>query len=136
MEKDYNFKKFIGVGSRTGNYFISFNKSGFMISSGFYLRERIKDFSRVVLYFDSSRSAVAIQFINDDKAEGSFALTHGNKETTGSISARSFVVAHDLNNSRYFGRKIPKKINYQGNEIFVIDLITEGKGNENTNTAV
>lgn len=133
MEQSYNLRKFVGVGFRTGNYFISFNKSGFMISSGFYLKEKIKDFSKVVLYFDSEKISVGIEFTNDDTAEGAFALTHGNQERTGSISARSFIVANNLNKIEYFGRKAPQKINYQGSEIFVIDLTNREKQRESTN---
>lgn len=130
MEENYNLQRFVGVGSRRGSYFISFNKSGFMISSGFYMKEKIKDFSKVVLYFDSEKKAVGIQFTSDSNAEGSFTLIHGNKGTTGSISVRSFVVTHNLNKTEYYGRKIPKKIDYQGSGIFVIDLIGRERQNE------
>ena len=125
MEEKYNLKKFIGVGSRSGDYFISFNKSGFLISSGFYSREKVMGFSKVVLYFDEEKIAVGLQFVNDSNAEGSFKLIHGNNKTTGSVSVRSFVKKYNLNNPKYFGRKLPKKIDYQGSEIFVIDLLQE-----------
>jgi hypothetical protein len=133
MENNYNLQKFLGIGSRVGNYFISFNKSGFMISSGFYAKENIKDSSRVVLYFDPEKKAVGFEFTNDNSAEGSFTLVHGNKGTTGSISVRSFVIAHNLNQAEYFGRKIPKKIDHQGSKIFVIDLVDKEKQNQDIN---
>ena len=133
MLNEYNFKKFIGVGSRAGSYFISFNKSGFMISSGLYMKEKIKDFSKIVLYYDPEKKAVGIEFTKDNSAEGSFALIHGNKGTTGSISARSFIVTHDLNKPEYFGKKVPKKIDYQGSEIFVIYLIGKEEQGKNSN---
>lgn len=133
MEEKYNLKKFIGVGSRSGDYFISFNKSGFLISSGFYSQEKVIEFSKVVLYFDEEKVAVGLQFVNDNNAEGGFKLIHGNNKTTGSVSARSFVKTHNLNNPKYFGRKVPKKIDYQGSEIFVIDLIDRKKQNQSNN---
>lgn len=133
MSYKYNLKRFVRIGSRVGSYFISFNKSGFMISSGFYLKEKIRAFSKVVLYFDSEKKAVGIEFTNDSDAEGSFALIHGNKRTTGSISARSFVVTYDLNKPEYFGRKYPKKIDYQGSNIFVIDLLEKEEQGRNDN---
>lgn len=92
-----------------GDYFISFSKSDFMISSVFYSKENIKNFSRVVLYFDEEKKAVGFEFTNESNTEGAFVLIHGNKGTTGSISARSFVKANNLDNPEYFGRKIPKK---------------------------
>lgn len=126
----------MGVGSRVGSYFISFNKSGFMISSGFYMKEKIKDFSKIVLYFDSEKKAVGIEFTNNSNAEGSFTLIHGNKGTTGTISARSFVFTHNLNIPEYFGRKVPKKIDFQGSEIFVIDLLRpEDQGKDSNESA-
>lgn len=127
MQQEYNLKKFVGVGSRSGDYFISFNKSGFLISSGFYSQEKVMGFSKVVLYFDEEKVAVGLQFVNDSNAEGGFKLVHGNNKTTGSVSARSFVKTHNLNIPKYFGRKVPKKIDYQGSEIFVIDLIDREK---------
>lgn len=131
MSEGYNFTKFKDVGSRVGNYFISFNKSGFMVSSGFYLKEKISSFSKAVLYFDEQKKSVGIQFSMDSEAEGAFALTHGNKGTTGSIGARSFIFANNLNKIEYYGRKIPKKIDYQGNQIFVIDLAEKEGQNKN-----
>lgn len=132
MIHNYNLEKFVNVGSRVSNYFISFNKSGFMISSGFYTKEGIKNFSKVVLYFDSEKKAIGMEFINDNDAEGAFALIHANKGTTGSVSARSFITTYNLNKPEYFGRKVPKKIEYQGNEIFVIDLIENENESKNS----
>ena len=49
-------------------------------------------------------------------------------------------VTYNLNKLEYFGRKVPKKINYEGIEIFVIDLIQKEKQDknniENTQNAV
>lgn len=123
--EEYNLKKFVGVGSRSGDYFISFNKSGFLISSSFYSQEKVKDFSKVVLYFDEKKQSAGIQLVNDSNAEGGFKLIHGNNKTTGSVSARSFVKTYNLDNPKYFGRKVPKKIDFQGSKIFVIDLLKE-----------
>lgn len=121
---DYNLTKFIGVGSRSGDYFISFNKSGFMISAGFCSQENVKNFSKIVLYYDESKEAVGFQLTNEDNAEGAFKLVHGNNGTTASVSARSFVKANNLIDSKYFGRRTPKKITYDGiGEVFIVDLI-------------
>ena len=123
--EEYNLKIFTGVGARTGDYFISFVKSGFMLSSGFYQREGIKNYSRVFLYFDASKKAVGMQFVKEKDAKGTFAIIHSKNQATGSVSARSFVMVNKINKSEYFGRRTPKKIIQDGNEIFVIDLIKE-----------
>lgn len=137
MNEKYNLKKFIGMGSRKGDYFISFNKSGFLISSDFCSKENVKNFSRVFLYFDEEKKAVGFQLTNENNTEGAFALIHGNNGTTGSISARSFIKANNLDNSKFFGRKLPKKIIHEGvGDIFVIDLIapddSTDKSDQNT----
>lgn len=126
MSNSYNLKKFTGIGSRLSHYFISYNQSGFVISSGFYLREGIKAYTKAVLFFDEEKKAVGIKFTSQDDAEGAFQLIHSNKGTTGSISSRSFIIANNLNDLKYYGRKTPKKINYEGEgDIFVIDLLEE-----------
>lgn len=126
MAEEYNFSKFISVGSRLGNYFISLNKSGFIISSGLYVKEGIKNFLKVVLYFDNSRKAIGMEFTTNINDEG-FTIIHNNSKTSGSVSARSFIIANSLNDPKYYGRCKPKKINYQGKNIFVIDLISKDK---------
>src|SRR3989338_3971938 len=105
---DYNFIRFIRKGSKFGNYSISINKSdSFGFNSGFYSKEEIKKFKRVILFFDKSKNAVAFQFTNDDNAEGSYAVTHG--KNSGSVSAHSFFLEHNLKQDQFLGRKIPKK---------------------------
>lgn len=130
MNGKYNLKKFVGMGSRKGDYFISFNKSGFVISSDFCSKENVKNFSKVALYFDEEKKAVGFEFTNASNTEGAFALIHGNNGTTGSISAISFIKANNLDSPEYFGRKIPKKIAYEGiGDVFIIDLIKQTKDN-------
>jgi len=126
MSEGYKLTKFTGVGSRLSNYFISYNKSGFVLSSGFYQREGIKNYLKAILYFDKSKKSVGIKFTTQADAEGAFQLVHSNKGTTGNISARSFVIANKINNPKYFGRKTPKKINYDNEgRIYVIDLLNK-----------
>lgn len=88
---------------------------------------------KVVLYFDPEKKAVGIEFTKDSTVEDAFALIHGNNGRTGSISARSYIKAYDLNKPEYFGRKVPKKIDYQGSEIFVIDLVRGKEQDKNNN---
>ena len=119
----FHFKKFVGLGSRSGDYFISFNKSGFLLSAGFYSKEGIKNFSKVILYFDEIKKALGLKFTTEDNAEGAFKLVHANNGTTGSFSAVSFVKKFKLTSLESYGRKTPKKIQYEGvGELFVIDL--------------
>jgi len=120
---DYNFIRFIRKGSKFGNYSISINKSdSFGFNSGFYSKEEIKKFKRVILFFDKSKNAVAFQFTNDDNAEGSYAVTHG--KNSGSVSAHSFFLEHNLKQDQFLGRKIPKKEKDDRlGTLYVIDLV-------------
>lgn len=126
---EYKFKKFTRTGARLGNYSISLTGShSFGFNSGFYNKEGISKYKKVILFYDKSRKAVGFQFTKDDNAEGAFTIIHGNKRTTGSITARSFVMDKDLNKKEYFGRKIPTKVEDEDfGELFVIELLAEKK---------
>ena len=114
------------MGSRAGDYFISLNKSGFTISAGFCIEEKIKDFSKCIMYFDTAKKAVGFQFVNGNNVKGAFKVVHTNNGASASISPRSFIKANHIDDSKYFGRKIPKKISKEGlGEIFVIDLVKQ-----------
>lgn len=125
---EYNFTRFTSKGSKLGNYSISINRSSsFGFNSGFYTRENIRRFKRVILFFDKNKSAVGFQFTNDGDAEGSFALTHG--KNSGSASAISFFVGNNLKgNQRYLGKRVPKKENDSRlGTLYVIDLLSNRK---------
>lgn len=125
MEQKYNFKRFIKVGSKLSNRSISFNGKSFSFgfNSGFYTREKIDMYKKVILFFDKEKKAIAFHFTNDENAQGVFTVIHGNNKTTGSVTAKSFVINNKLDNPKYFGRKEPKKIKDEEiGELFVIEL--------------
>src|SRR3989338_5286329 len=108
---EYNFKKFTKRGSKLGNYSISVTSSySFGLNSGFYSKEVIKQYKKVVLFYDKAKNAVAFHFTNDEDAEGAFTVVHHNTGTTGSITARSFFIENEINKKELVGRKIPQKI--------------------------
>lgn len=121
---DYNFKKFVSRGTRAGNYSISLNASlMFGFNSGFYEKENIRNYKKVILYYDNQNSSVAFQFTNDEHTEGAFTVIHSKDSNSGSVTARSFIRVHELNKKEYYGKKVPKKINYKGiATLYVIDL--------------
>lgn len=121
---EYNFKKFTKTGAKLGNYTISISAScSFGFNSGFYNKEQIKNYKKVVLFFDGKRKAVAFQFTNDEKALGAFTVIHGNQGSTGSVTARSFFVENGLDKMNYSGKKTPKKISDEAlGNLYVIHL--------------
>jgi hypothetical protein len=128
MNQEYNFKKFTKVGSKLGNYSISFNGKSFSFgfNSGFYNKERINKYKKVILFYDENKKAVAFNFTNDEQAEGVFTVIHSNNKTTGSVTAKSFVVNNKLGREEYFGQRKPKKINDENiGELFVVELLVD-----------
>lgn len=122
--QDYKFVPFTNVGTRAGNYSISFNSVGFLgLNSGFYTREKIRDYKRVSLFYDKNRKAIGLKFIKDGSAPNSFAIAHSEKQTSAAVTARSFVIINDLNKSKFNGQKTPKKvIDPNFGVLFVIEL--------------
>ena len=109
MNNEFNFVRFTKVGSKLSNYSISFNKAKFFgLNSGFYSKEGIKNYKKVVLFYDASKKAVAFMFTNDEKAEGAFTITHG--KNSGYVAPRSFLTEYQLSQEKYYGKKVPEKI--------------------------
>lgn len=126
----YSFKRFTKVGSKLSNYTISFNGKSltFGFNGGFYTREKISSYKKVVLFFDDKKKAIAFLFTNNENEKGAFTIIHGNESTTGSVTAHSFVSDNNLKDQRYFGKMEPKKITDKLlGEIFVIDLLGDKK---------
>lgn len=121
---EYSFKKFTKTGSKLGNYTITVSKGGtFGFNAGFYDKEGIAKYKKVVLYYDAKKRAVAFQFTRDTNAEGSFTLIHSNAGSTGSVTAHSFFINNGLDKMNISGRKTPKKISDQEvGTLYVIDL--------------
>lgn len=119
----YNFKKFTRTGARFGNYTISLNASySFGFNSGFYNKENISQYKKVVLFYDPESEAVAFHFTNDENSDGAFTVVH--HKGTGAVSARSFILKNGLNEKKYYGKKGVKKIqDQQFGELYVVDLI-------------
>ena len=123
---DYNFVRFTSRGSKLGNYKVSINKSRTIgLLGGFYNRERIMDYKKVVLFFDKAKEAIAMSFTNDDNAEGAFSIFHNKPgKNSASVGAISFFVANDLIKNEYLGQKIPRKIKDEKlGTLFVVDLV-------------
>jgi len=119
----YNFVKFTKTGSKLGNYSIGLTKSQtFGFNSGFYNREGIKNYKKVVLFYDKKQKSVAFQFINDERAEGAYTLIHING--AGSVTPRSFIAENDLDKDEYRGQRTPEKVrDPQFGTLYVIQLM-------------
>lgn len=127
----YTFTKYTTVGAKSKNYSISLNVKSYSFGflSSFYRKENIKDYKKVVLFYDLASKAVAFKFTKNLKEKGAFAIIHGS--ATGSVAARSFIMANNLDKldkKEYGGKKTPKKIKDSDfGELFVIDLQPNSK---------
>lgn len=121
---EYNFLRFTKTGSRLGSYSISLTRSySFGFNSGFYSKEGVSKFKKVVLFYDKVKEAVAFHLTNDEGAEGAFTIIHS--KNTGAVSARSFFIGNELKQERFIGKKVPKKITDDRlGTLFVIDLVS------------
>ena len=130
----YSFERFTGKGSRTGGAWISYNKSGFLFSAGFVAKEKVSDY--VILFYDKNSEAIGFLFTEDANSPGAMKVVRGNKNSTASVSSRSFIKANDLEKPELYGRKEPEKINYEEvGEMYVIRLKSAEKSNDTAPSA-
>ncbi len=124
----YNFKRYTQTRSKLSNNTISITGSfSFGFNSGFYRREGIGNFKKVVLFFDADRKVIGFYFTNDSSAKGAFTVIHGKSGTTGSVTARSFFLNHELNKKEYQKKFPPEKVKYDDLDLFAIHLEGEDK---------
>ncbi|NQU82382.1 MAG: hypothetical protein HQ539_00310 [Parcubacteria group bacterium] len=119
----YNFKRYTKTRSKLSNNTISITGSySFGFNSGFYHKENIKDFKKVVFFFDSDKNAIGFYFTNDESSEGAFTIIHGKSGTTGSVTARSFFLNNNIDRKEYRNKIEPDKIKHEGLDLYVINL--------------
>ncbi len=117
---DYNFVKYEGNYPRGDNK-ISIQKSGLVrLSSGFCRTTDAMSYKYAVLFFDSSKRAIAFKFTNE-RENGALKITKDRNAAT--VSAKSFINANNLNLRSYFGRYgwVKRNIPEIG-EVFIIEL--------------
>ena len=119
---EFQWKKFTNTGSKLGNYSISLSNSfAFGLNAGFYCKENIRNFKKVVLFFSKDNNSVGFQFTNDEKADGAFSVIHG--KNSGAVSCRSFFLENEVKPELYKGKKIPEKItDKEYGMLYVINL--------------
>lgn len=124
MATNNGWERFIHNNTR-GAYKVSISKTGTIgLLSEFCLRENIKNFKRVVLFFNKAKMAIGIAFTNDDSIEGSFSITKNKSINTASVTAHSFFKAHRIKELvKDWGARIPRKEkDVKFGTMFVIDL--------------
>ena len=126
---NYNFQKFTKIGAKLSNYSISINGKSysFGFNAAFYMKQNIKNYKKVILFYDNKNKAIAFKFTNEDE-KSAFTIIHGSRGNTGSVTAKSFYIDNELLNQEYFGQKKPKKIQDDNlGLIYVVDLVDNKK---------
>ena len=120
----YNFQRFTKTGSKLGNYTISITKNlslGF--NSGFYNKENISRYKKIIFFGDKNEKAIGFQFTNDENATGIFTVVHHQGGSTGSVTARSFFTDFGIN-KEHTEKYRPEKTEHPTlGTIFVIKLL-------------
>jgi hypothetical protein len=119
---DYKFEKFTRRGAKLGNYSISLTKNhSFGFSSAFCSQENLKQYKKVVLYYDKDKNSVAFYFTNEEDSAGAFTLVH-HKTNTAAVTCRSFCIANNIIEPKHRGPRKPRKIHYNNLVLYVVDL--------------
>ncbi|MDD3065943.1 MAG: hypothetical protein PHT24_06785 [Endomicrobiaceae bacterium] len=120
---EYNFKKFEGVNSRMENRITITNSNSVGFPTQFYNDNNIKRFEYVLLFWDAKNKAIGIKFTNEESEKSRFKILHSKIGYGGSITARSFLKANNIDPKLYHGRYDWKKEKVEGiGEIFIIEL--------------
>lgn len=118
---EYQFKKFKGKNARQENRITITKSNSIGFPTKFYKNNGIKEFGHVVLYYDETQKAIGIHFTNNETEKDKFTLIHSKAGYGGSVIARSFFKAHNIDCKIYHGRYEWEKYNLDGvGDIFVI----------------
>lgn len=110
MKNKFTFVPFEDMGAKFTSYTISIGKhSGFGFNSGFYKKEGVSKYARILLMFDKSRRTVGFFFTNDDKMKGTYKIIHTNNKNSASVVVHAFFSAYTIDPKEYAGKYTPKE---------------------------
>lgn len=118
----YNWKKFDAVNQRI-EHRITVTGSGYIgFPTKFYNDNQIRDYKYVVLFYSEPEKAVGVKFTNEEE-KGVLKIHHSKTGQGGSVVARNFFRANNLDYKVYRGRYEYKKETFEGiGELCVFQL--------------
>ena len=128
---EYNFTKFTNRNSKNEERITITKSNSIGFPTGFYKENNIDKYKFVVLFWDKDKKAIGIKFTNDEenKDEKNRFTISTNPKYGGGIIVRSFFTSNGIDTQKYHGRYEWKKINIDGETVFVIEL--KEKNNQN-----
>jgi hypothetical protein len=118
----YNFVKFESRNTKTEDRITVTKSQSIGLPTKFYADNKINQFKFAVLFYDNAENAIGVQFTNDENEKNGFSIIKSDKYG-GSIVARSFFKAHNIDTAKYHGRYNWKIFEQEGaGKLFVIEL--------------
>jgi len=120
---DFKFKKFEGRNVRLEDRITITKSNSIGFPQKFYNDNNIKNFKYVVFYWDEENRAIGLHFTNDEQEKNKFSIIHSKAGYGGSVVARSFFKANNIDPQKYHGRYKWQKKNIEGiGEVYIIQL--------------
>ena len=120
------WEEFRGAGSRYETYYIGITGNGTIsIYAGFYKKEDIKKYKKVLFLYDKQQQLIGIKFSeNDDLGDGTYTLNHSPKKDNAWISATNFFKHYEykLPLIELKGKYKPTKQEGEKGTVFIVDL--------------
>lgn len=119
---EFNFEKFINTGGRYENRITITSSRSIGFPSTFYNEHKLSEFKYAVLFYDTQKLAIGIQFINDENEKHKFTIIRSKQGYGGSIVATSFFKKYNIDAVKYKGRYEWKKTETDYGSLYVIEL--------------
>ncbi len=119
----YNFQRFERNNSRLGNKISIIKSYEIGLPLSFYEQNKLFNYKYTVLFYDSLKNAIGIQFTNDKSQKGILSVSRASKGGGARISVASFFKANGIDPITCAGRY--EWVKYEDphvGSLFVIDL--------------
>lgn len=119
----YQFKKVETRNVRSEDRITITTSNSIGFPTKFYQENKVADFKYVVLYYDATSKALGILFTNDENEKYKFAIIKSTKGYGGSVVARSFFKAYNIDPKTYHNRYVWEIVDQEGvGKLYVINL--------------
>lgn len=127
--EEFQFIKFDKTNARSEDRITVTGHNSFGFPTKFYKEENIGQYKYAIIYYDTNRKAVGLQFTNSDEEKHKFSILKSKQGYGGSIVATSFFKSYNIDPKIYHGRYAWEKREQPGvGTLYVIELKEHGQG--------